>query len=75
MRQEIDGGELEKRLSQIRDSEHSVKELEAKLKIAVTALDALAKRHDWHPELGKCICAEHKDAKAALEKIRGEGAV
>lgn len=35
-----------------------------------TALEALAKRHDWTPGMGQCICQQHADAEAVLEQFK-----
>lgn len=42
------------------------KELTALRAVAEEA-EALSKRHDWHPELGKCICKQHVKFEDALK--------
>lgn len=39
------------------------------LVLAMEALEKLAKRHDWMPDMGQCICKEHLNAYEALAKI------
>lgn len=39
------------------------------LEIAKRALVAITKRHDWMPEMGQCICKEHKGAYEAIAQI------
>jgi len=41
------------------------------LEIAKRALVAITKRHDWMPEMGQCICKEHKGAYEAIAQIEG----
>lgn len=36
----------------------------------VEALENLRKRHNWHPDLGECVCKEHIEAQQTLAKIK-----
>lgn len=48
-------------------------ELFDQLAEAKMVLEALYKRHLWHPDMGECICDAHADAAALLAKLdRGE---
>ena len=41
----------------------------------VNALESLADRHKWHPDMGGCICPEHIRAEkciAEYRKLKGE---
>lgn len=55
----------------IRMIEHSAYlALEAEALKLEAALEALAKRHDWTPGMGQCICQQHADAEAALAQFK-----
>lgn len=40
-----------------------------KLLAVAQAAKNLSKRHNWHPELGECICNAHIEFKKALEEL------
>lgn len=39
------------------------------LKDIILAARALAERHKWHPDLGECICTEHRTIKTTLSVL------
>lgn len=41
---------------------------QASRKELVKALKDLSDRHEWHPDVGSCICEPHKRAQAILKK-------
>lgn len=47
-------------------------EARAEIKDYEIALVNLMHRHDWHPELGQCVCFEHKQARETLNKWSGK---
>lgn len=51
--------------------EKQLADAKAQIKDYGAALEAITKRHDWHPDLGQCICEEHKKAKETLKKWKG----
>jgi len=52
------------------DHDRVVAERQKRIEKLEAALKNLSERHNWQPDMGECICAEHK---AAREALKGDG--
>jgi hypothetical protein len=59
-----------KDLEELRSDNDRLKARVDKLEAVREAAEKLANRHDWHPDLGQCVCSEHIIFRDAIKAAR-----
>ena len=58
-----------KAISELIDLREAYEDLKQQALKMREALAELSKRHEWQPEMGQCICEQHRSARQALEQF------